>query len=198
MIELIDLNNSEPYSIFEDLYKKAVIKKQKHIEAIAISSFDNKVNSPDSRFVNLKYVINDEWIFFSNYESPKAYQFSENSNISCLFFWNEINAQIRIKAKIRKTKASISDEHFSNRNQQKNALAISSRQSREIESYIKVKENFETTLNSHDLMKRPSFWGGFSFTPNYFEFWEGHESRLNKRETYEYKNDEWVHGFLQS
>ena len=44
MIELIDLNNSEPYSIFEDLYKKAVIKKQKHIEAIAISSFDNKVN----------------------------------------------------------------------------------------------------------------------------------------------------------
>ena len=72
MIELIDLNNSEPYSIFEDLYKKAVIKKQKHIEAIAISSFDNKVNSPDSRFVNLKYVINDEWIFFSNYESPKA------------------------------------------------------------------------------------------------------------------------------
>ena len=109
MIEFINLNRSEPYCIFEDLYKKAINKKQKHIEAIAISSIDEKMNTPDSRFVNLKYVINDEWIFFSNYESPKAQQFFENSNISCLFFWEEINTQIRIKAKIRKTKANISD-----------------------------------------------------------------------------------------
>ena len=82
MIEFINLNRSEPYCIFEDLYKKAINKKQKHIEAIAISSINEKMNSPDSRFVNLKYVINDEWIFFSNYESPKAEQFLENSNIS--------------------------------------------------------------------------------------------------------------------
>lgn len=197
MIKLLNLNKSEPYYIFEDLYKKAIDKKQNHIEAIAISSFDKKMDSPDSRFVNLKYVINDEWIFFSNYESPKAYQFSENSNISCLFFWNEINAQIRIKAKIRKTKASISDEHFSNRSQQKNALAISSRQSREIESYIKVKENFETTLNSRDLMKRPSFWGGFSFTPNYFEFWEANDFRLNKRKVFELREGKWKSAILQ-
>ena len=78
MIEFINLNRSEPYCIFEDLYKKAINKKQKHIEAIAISSIDEKMNSPDSRFVNLKYVINDEWVFFSNYESPKAEQFFEN------------------------------------------------------------------------------------------------------------------------
>ena len=52
MIEFINLNRSEPYCIFEDLYKKAINKKQKHIEAIAISSIDEKMNTPDSRFVN--------------------------------------------------------------------------------------------------------------------------------------------------
>ena len=197
MIEFINLNRSEPYCIFEDLYKKAINKKQKHIEAIAISSIDEKMNSPDSRFVNLKYVINDEWIFFSNYESPKAQQFSENSNISCLFFWEEINAQIRIKAKIRKTKANISDEHFSKRSQQKNALAISSRQSKEIGSYNEVKRNFEMTLNNKDLIQRPHYWGGFSFTPNYFEFWEANEFRLNKRKVFELNDGKWISSILQ-
>ena len=155
------------------------------------------MNSPDSRFVNLKYVINDEWIFFSNYESPKAEQFFENSNISCLFFWEEINTQIRIKAKIRKTKANISDEHFSKRSQQKNALAISSRQSKEIGSYNEVKRNFEMTLNNKDLIQRPHYWGGFSFTPNYFEFWEANEFRLNKRKVFELNDGKWMSYILQ-
>ena len=197
MIELIDLNNSEPYSIFEDLYKKAVIKKQKHIEALALSSFDNKVNSPDSRFVNLKYVINDEWIFFSNYESPKADQFFQNCNISCLFFWEKINTQIRMKAKISKTNSKISDRHFSKRSKPKNALAISSKQSKEISSYEKIKDNFKMTLSSENLMKRPDYWGGFSFTPYYFEFWESNEFRLNKRKVFKFAEDKWKSFILQ-
>ena len=44
---------------------------------------------------------------------------------------------------------------------------------------------------------RPNFWGGYSFIPYYFEFWEGHESRLNKRDVYEMKSNEWEHGILQ-
>lgn len=197
MIKLIDLNNSEPYFIFEDLYKKAIKKKQKHVEAIAISSFDKTMNSPDSRFVNLKYIINNEWIFFSNYESPKANQFVENSNISCLFFWDEINTQIRIKAKISKTNPSISDQHFSNRSKPKNALAISSKQSKEVSSFKKVKESFERVLSSKDVMERPDYWGGYSFTPHYFEFWEANEFRLNKRKVFKSADDRWTSVILQ-
>ena len=197
MIEFINLNRSEPYSIFEDLYKKAINKKQKHIEAIAISSINEKMNSPDSRFVNLKYVINDEWIFFSNYESPKADQFFQNCNISCLFFWEKINTQIRMKAKISKTNSKISDRHFSKRSKPKNALAISSKQSKEISSYEKIKDNFKMTLSSENLMKRPDYWGGFSFTPYYFEFWEGHDSRLNRRMVFELNNNQWNNFILQ-
>ena len=48
-----------------------------------------------------------------------------------------------------------------------------------------------------DLKKCPDFWGGYSFTPYYFEFWEGHESRLNKREVYKKSDDIWKHFILQ-
>ena len=66
-------------------------------------------------------------------------------------------------------------------------------------SFILSHEEYflEMNLENNDLTKCPDYWGGFSFIPFYFEFWEGHESRLNKRESYEYKNNEWAHGFLQ-
>ena len=76
-------------------------------------------------------------------------------------------------------------------------MAISSKQSREITSYEKVKENFETTLSSSDLMERPDYWGGFSFTPYYFEFWESNEFRLNKRKVFKLTGDKWKSFILQ-
>ena len=59
------------------------------------------------------------------------------------------------------------------------------------------KENYNKSLKNDDLKKCPEFWGGYSFTPYYFEFWEGHESRLNKREAYEKSDDSWKHLILQ-
>ena len=128
-----------------------------------------------------KYIINDEWIFFSNYESNKAQQFNENNNISATLYWKSIDTQIRIQAKIYKSSKSISDEHFISRNNAKNALAISSSQSRPIKSYNEVIKNYKNVLNSESSLNRPDYWGGFSFFPYSFEFWKGHDSRINKR-----------------
>ena len=47
------------------------------------------------------------------------------------------------------------------------------------------------------LEKRPEYWGGYSFTPYYFEFWEGHKSRLNKREVFKKDTNDWVKTILQ-
>ena len=58
-------------------------------------------------------------------------------------------------------------------------------------------KNYNRTFENDDLTECPEFWGGFSFVPYYFEFWQGHESRLNKREKYELINNEWAHSFLQ-
>ena len=197
MINFINISEDEPYLKIKKYYDEALIAKQKNIEAISISSYSDQLKEVSSRFVNLKLVDNDKFIFFSNYNSPKSKDFLGHEQISILIYWNNLNLQIRLKALIKKTSKTFNNNYFINRSEQKNALAISSNQSAYIESYERVKENYNNSLKNDDLKKCPEFWGGYSFTPYYFEFWEGHESRLNKREAYEKSDDSWNHLILQ-
>lgn len=200
MIVFKNTQDSIPYKKFKYFYNKATENNQENIEAVAISSYDPYLNEVDSRYVNLKYIIDDQWIFFSNYNSNKSFQFNKHPNISSLFFWNSIDIQIRIKAFVQKVSDDISDRHFQSRDIKKNALAISSSQSKKILNYEKVLKNYNKTFNdikSKTNPKRPKYWGGYQFTPYVFEFWEGQESRINKREIYELKKNKWVSYFLE-
>ena len=197
MIQFKNLSQEEPYLLFKTKYDEAFSSGQKVIEAISISTYENATNEVDSRFVNLKFVSNNEFIFFSNYKSPKANSFITHNQIAALIYWSSINVQIRIKAKIRKMPNDYNQRYFENRSEKKNALAISSNQSKPINSYDQVVENYNKSLNNDDLKKCPDFWGGYSFTPYYFEFWEGHESRINKREVFEKLDGDWRHSFVQ-
>ena len=102
-----------------------------------------------------------------------------------------------MKATIERSPKEFNESYFSNRSEQKNALSISSNQSEYIESYESVKNKYLKSLEHDDLKKCPEFWGGYSFTPYYFEFWEGHENRLNQRQVYEKSDDSWKHLILQ-
>lgn len=197
MIEFNSLNQEKPYLVFKKKYELAIKTGQKNIEAISISSFNKKNDEVDSRYVNLKFIINDEFIFFSNYNSPKALSFISHNQIAALVYWPSINVQIRMKAKIKKTSKQFNQNYFSDRSEKKNALAISSKQSKKINSYEQVKENFNKSLKDDDLRKCPKHWGGFSFTPYYFEFWEGHESRINKRIVYKKIDKKWEKIIIQ-
>ena len=134
MIDIKNISKEEPYIVFVDEYNKALKRKQSTIEAICISTIDQTSSKVFSRMVNLKYIINNEWIFFTNYESPKACQIATNDNIAALFYWPTTKTQIRINATISKTESKFSDAHFSKRSNEKNALAISSKQSKK--SYL--------------------------------------------------------------
>ena len=197
MIQFNNLNQEMPYLVFKEKYNESLNAKQKNIEAISISSYNREISEVDSRYVNLKLVTNDEFFFFSNYDSPKASSFNSHNQIAALVYWPSINVQIRMRAKIKKTTDEFNQNYFFDRSEEKNALAISSNQSKPINSYSQVKENYNKSLKNDDLKKCPEFWGGYSFTPYYFEFWEGHESRLNKREVYEKSGDSWKHFILQ-
>lgn len=196
MIKIESLNNDEPYLKYQELYDLALSKNQNQIERILIASFNTDLKEVNARYVNLKYVIKDEWIFFSNYESVKAKDFLTHNQITAVSYWSAIDVQIRMKATINKSSKEFSDKHFSLRSKEKNALAISSLQSQPVNSYKDVKNNYEKTLSSSDLKKRPTYWGGYSFIPYYFEFWKGHESRINKREIYKNENNKWIKSFL--
>ncbi len=199
MINLSKINKSiEPYINFSEYYEQAQKKNQKNIEAISISSFNKSKQEIESRLVNLKYVINNEWIFFSNYQSQKSKSFESHSQIAALFYWNSINVQIRIKGNIFKTNKEFSDKHFKNRLAGKNALAISSNQSEKINSFSDVKTNYKIALENNDkLFQRPDYWGGYSFIPYYFEFWEGHDLRLNQRKVFEIIDNKWIDYIIQ-
>jgi pyridoxamine 5'-phosphate oxidase len=198
MIKFLNLNSEGPYIYFKDLCNQALEKDQKNIEAISISSYDQKRNEVEARYVNLKYIVDNEWIFFSNYNSPKAHQFESHNQVSVLIFWASINAQIRMKAKIFKTSTKFSDEHFQGRTKEKNALAISSNQSKIVKSYDEVTQRFHSTLKSMTAeTTRPDSWGGYSFVPYYFEFWQGYENRLNKRHVFEHHENKWEERLLQ-
>jgi len=197
MIQFNNLNQEIPYQLLKEKYDEAMNAGQKGIEAISIASYESKKNEVDSRYVNLKFISNDEFIFFSNYQSPKAAAFNSHNQVAALIYWSSINVQIRMKAYIKKTSKEFNQKYFFNRSKEKNALAISSNQSKKIDSYSEVIENFNRSLESNDLKKCPEYWGGYSFIPYYFEFWEGHESRLNKREVFEKINGVWKQSFLQ-
>ena len=197
MIQFNNLNQEIPYLLFKEKYDGALNAGQQVIEAISISSYNKEISEVDSRYVNLKFISNDEFIFFSNYDSPKALSFNSHNQIAALVYWPSINVQIRMRAKIKRTTYEFNQKYFYNRSEEKNALAISSSQSKPIDSYSQVKENYNKSLKNDDLKKCPEFWGGYSFTPYYFEFWEGHESRINKREAFNMTDGVWRRLFLQ-
>jgi pyridoxamine 5'-phosphate oxidase len=197
MIKFNNLNQETPYLLLKEKYDEAIDAGQKGIEAISISSFNREAGEVESRYVNLKFITNDEFIFFSNYESQKAAAFNSHNQIASLIFWSSINVQIRMKAKIKKTSVEFNQKYFFDREKEKNALAISSNQSKQIGSFKQVKENYKYSLANDDLKACPKYWGGFSFMPYEIEFWEGNEFRLNKRNLYIKENTSWNHFILE-
>ena len=140
MIAFKNISQELPYSIFKEKYDEAIDAGQKNIEAINISSYRKEKEEVDSRYVNLKIIDGNEFIFFTNYNSPKSLAFSSHNQISALLFWPSINTQIRIKAQIKKTSKEFNQLYFTARSSKKNALAISSNQSNQIDSYDSVKK----------------------------------------------------------
>ena len=197
MIKFYNNNNSEPFILFRTKYEEALESDQEGINAISISSLSVKKNEVDSRFVNLKFIDNEEFIFFSNYNSPKAEQFLSHNQISALIFWQKINTQIRMKARIKKTSKGFNRRYFTDRSIKKNALSISSYQSRKIKSFEEIEKKYNNALNTKDLQLCPDYWGGYCFVPYEIEFWTGNKFRLNKRNLYIKDNSSWNHCILE-
>ncbi len=198
MIEITNLEKSEPYNKFLNFYQMASDIGQENIEVINISSYNKNLNEVHSRFVNLKYIYSNQWTFFSNYNSLKSTDFKSHKQISAALYWPKIDIQIRINANIFKSDPMFSDKHFEKRESDKNALAISSYQSRKIASYkdvIKLYDKVRSDKNKK--LKRPDYWGGYSFVPYYFEFWEGHRYRINKRVVYKMVDGLWSKYYIQ-
>ena len=197
MIKFININQSIPYIMFRDKYIEATNAEQENANAMAISSFNSLSKESNSRYVNLNIIEKDRFIFFTNYLSPKAKEFEMNNQVSALIFWPKINMQIRMKCHISQTSSEYNNTYFTRRSPKKNALAISSNQSKQIDSFDLVKKNYYEVLQNNDLKKCPKYWGGFALIPYEIEFWEGDKFRLNKRTLYKKNKNHWDHFILE-
>ena len=189
-------NAQEPYLQFKSLYDAASKTSHRNIEAACLSSISVD-NRPHSRFINIKYINDEEFIFFSNYQSSKAKDFLFNDNVALTFYWNSTNTQIRIEGNITKLDEDRSNKHWMQRNRDKNALAISSDQSSSSINFKKIIEEYQYVLKAPGSLQRPDYWGGYLIIPNYFEFWTGHKSRLNNRKAFKINNGSWESKILQ-
>ena len=146
-----------------------------------------------SRVVLLKDLDADGFTFFTNYESNKALQIEANPVGSLLFFWPQIERQVRIEGKILKEQQHKSDEYFKSRPEGSKIGAWASPQSRRVPNreYLENLQKDYLQLFKSRSLERPEYWGGYKLIPNLIEFWQGRENRLHDRFEYTRNGGTW-------
>lgn len=185
---------STPIEQFTIWWKEALQSDIDEVNAMTLATASLE-GVPSARIVLLKDYDETGFVFFTNYESAKAQQIAENPRASLLFFWKELERQVRITGLIEKISAVKSDEYFLSRPQGSQIGAWASPQSHVIENRNwlenKVKELEQKFAT--EKITRPAHWGGYVVKPVIMEFWQGRSSRLHDRIQYTLQdNAQWL------
>lgn len=185
--------DNDPINQFQKWWNEAADSKVDEINAMTLAT-STKTGKPSARIVLLKGFNNNGFIFFTNYESKKGKELMENPSAALIFFWKELERQVRIEGTVKKVSAKESDEYFVLRPEQSRIGAWSSPQSAVIKDRDSLEKNFEkyTKQYSDAAILRPGHWGGYIVDPDLIEFWQGRPNRLHDRLQYTKKNNDWI------
>ncbi|MCO5233663.1 MAG: pyridoxamine 5'-phosphate oxidase [Chitinophagales bacterium] len=182
-----------PMVLFEQWMNEAIECISFDANAMAISTVDYQ-NRPSSRMVLLKEIKDGHFIFFTHYDGKKGLQIEKNSHVALLFWWKELERQVRIEGIAHKISKSESEEYFHSRPRGSQIGALASHQSQAttknalIENYGKLEEKFKNTA----IIPLSDNWGGYAIEPQLIEFWQGRPNRMHDRVEYLLEDSIWT------
>jgi pyridoxamine 5'-phosphate oxidase len=184
---------NDPAKQFHLWLQQAVESRITEVQAMSLATV-SKTGRPSNRIVYLREFENNDFFFYTNYNSKKALDLEQNPYAAATFFWKELERQVRIEDIIKKASAEQSDAYFNARPYESKLGAWASNQSQRLDSRQTLENKVLEYQNKFtpEQIERPPHWGGFVLTADYYEFWQGRKSRLHDRISYSQKNGEWT------
>lgn len=182
--------NPDPSVQFEMWMKQTLESDVREPHAMVLSTVSAS-GMPSGRILYLREYGKNTFAFFTNYLSRKGEELSHNNKASMTFFWPELERQIRIEGTVEKHSKEASDKYFYARPYYSKIGAWSSPQSKPLKNRTELDHlvtSYDEKYKTEDV-PRPEFWGGYILKANYYEFWQGRESRLHDRICFQLQHD---------